>query len=64
MATSTFYDKIVIEEKAAQILVEGLNGPKLPRPQISEGIKWERNDEILGLARLSLQKLSQTQMKN
>ena len=46
MATSTFYDKIVIDKEAARILAEGLNGPKLPQPQVPEGIKYERNDEL------------------
>ena len=63
MATSTFYDKIVIGKEAAQILVDGLNGPKLPRPEVPEGIKYERNDELLELARLSLRNLSQVQTK-
>ena len=46
MATSTFYDKIVIDEDAARILAEGLNGPKLPRPQVPDGIRYEKNDEL------------------
>ena len=61
MATSTFYDKIVIEEEAARILVEGLNGPKLPRPQVPEGIKYERNDEVSERFRSNLRKLAQAQ---
>ena len=64
MATSTFYDKIVIGKEAAQILVDGLNGPKLPRPEVPEGMKWERNDEVSERFRSNLRKSAQTQKKN
>jgi hypothetical protein len=32
MATSTFFTNIVISDKAADILIKGLEGPKPPRP--------------------------------
>ena len=63
MATSTFYNKIVIEEQAAKILAKGLKESKSVRPNVPEGMKWERDEELLELARLSLRKLSQTKMK-
>ncbi|GHU54821.1 hypothetical protein AGMMS49975_15740 [Clostridia bacterium] len=34
MATSTFYEDIIIDDKAADIIIKGLNSPKHPRPKI------------------------------
>lgn len=61
MATSTFYEKIVIGEDAARILVDGLNGPKHPRPIVPEGMKWKEDDELSELFRASLRKLAPAQ---
>ncbi|MCL2215448.1 MAG: hypothetical protein FWB91_00375 [Defluviitaleaceae bacterium] len=63
MATSTFYEKITIDNDAAKILVDGLNGPKHPRPVVPEGMKWKEDDELSRLFREGLQKLAQAQSK-
>jgi len=64
MATSTFYDKIVIGEDAAQILVEGLKGQKHPRPVVPEGMKWKEDDELLKLYFTNLKRRSGTKTQS
>jgi len=59
MATSTFYEKIIIEEEAAAILVDGLNGTKLPRPPVPENIKWKGDEGSLIHYRTNLRRSSQ-----
>ena len=64
MATSTFYNKIVIEEPAAKILAKGLKGPKLGRPNVPEGMKCERDEEVSERFRSNLRKSAQAQKKS
>jgi len=63
MATSTFYDKIVIEKEAAQILVDGLKGPKHPRPVVQKECP-ERREALLKQFLTNSKKSLQTQTVN
>ena len=48
MATSTFYDKIVIDEDAARILADGLSGLNFQRCGGSErSLDWLHNRQRL-----------------
>ena len=59
MATSTFYDKIVIEKKAAQAIIDGLKGPKHPRPASRENER-KRSEELSKLYDTNLKSASDT----
>lgn len=63
MATSTFYEKIVIGEDAARILAEGLKGPKHPRPVIQRECP-ERREELLKLYLTNSKKSTQMHTAN
>ena len=60
MATSTFYDKIVIGKPAAEILVKGLKGPKHPRP-VSRDNERKRSEELSELYHTNLKRVSETE---
>jgi hypothetical protein len=45
MATSTFYDTIWIDDKAADILIKGLKGPKHPYPDFTEAEETLKRSE-------------------
>ena len=53
MATSTFYDKIVLEKEAAKILANGLKGQKHPRPNSRENER-KRGEELSKLYHINL----------
>ncbi|MCL2053506.1 MAG: hypothetical protein FWG90_03565 [Oscillospiraceae bacterium] len=55
MATSTFYKNIVIDDAAADRLIEILNKPAPPRPDISGNYKILDGDEL----KCFLQRLSE-----
>ena len=61
MATSTFYDKIVIEKEAAQIIIDGLKGPKHPRPASRENDR-KRSEELSKLYHTNLKRASETKI--
>ena len=44
MATTTFYKNIVIDESAAERLVEILSQPAPPRPDFEDGF-WKKNEK-------------------
>ncbi|GHU58925.1 hypothetical protein AGMMS49975_25980 [Clostridia bacterium] len=54
MATSTFYEDIIIDDKAADIIIKGLNSPKHPRPKYNG--EFERGQELLKLHLSTLEK--------
>ena len=62
MATSTFEDNIYIDEKAAGVLLEGLNSPKPPRPK-SRKADIERGEALLIQFRSLLEKQSDNPKK-
>jgi hypothetical protein len=51
MATSTFYDQIILGPEAMKIIAEGLREPKPPRPEgdayeeLKEGREWLKRYE-------------------
>jgi hypothetical protein len=47
MATSTFYDNITLGPEAAKIIMEGLRGPKPPRPEGDIYEELRRGEEWL-----------------
>ena len=60
MATSTFYDNIIIGQEAAERLAKVLKEPPLPRPNID--LKFlEMSDEKLQRILLNLRNSSQCQ---
>lgn len=61
MATSTFYDKIVIGKQAAEILVKGLKEPKYPRPASRENER-KRSEELSELYHTNLKRASETEI--
>ena len=63
MATSTFYDKIVIEKPAARILVKGLKNPKHPQPPSRENER-KRSEELSELYHTNLKRASETEIGN
>jgi hypothetical protein len=44
MATSTFDKRIIIDDKAADVLIGLLNKPTPPRPEAS-GIRWATEED-------------------
>jgi hypothetical protein len=62
MATSTFFDQIVIDDKAADIIIAGLNGPKPPRPKSMEA-EIKRGEMLLQQYRQRLEAQSDNQKK-
>ena len=59
MATSTFYDRIVVDKEAAQIIADGLKGPKHPRPASRENER-KRSEELLKQYHTNLKPVSET----
>jgi hypothetical protein len=53
MSTSTFYKNIYIDEKAADKLIEGLEGAKPPKP-VSRKEERERGEQLLKQFRSNL----------
>ena len=45
MATSTFYRRITIDEKAADIIIKGLNSPRPPKLESTDSL--ERGEKLL-----------------
>jgi len=64
MATSTFYDKIVLDEKAAGILLKGLNDAKLPQPVSHSREELERRERLLEQYRINLERALEKQTKS
>jgi hypothetical protein len=56
MATSTFYDTIYIDDKAADILIRGLNGKKHPRPLQRSKEEIEKFEELKRLFHSTFEK--------
>jgi hypothetical protein len=57
MATSSFYENVYIDDKSADILIEGLKAPKAPRP-LSCKAEIERGNELLKQFRSHLEQRS------
>jgi hypothetical protein len=53
VATSTFFKNIYIDEKAADVLIKGLEGAKPPKP-VSRKEERERGEQLLKQFRLNL----------
>ena len=60
MATSTFYRNIYIDDKAADVIIKGLNSPKHPMPPLrsKEEIEWEKKQAEQLLSSLDKQEVT------
>jgi hypothetical protein len=47
MATSSFYETVFVDDKAADILIKGLNSPKFPPPKKRSKEEIERCEQLL-----------------
>ena len=60
MATSTFYRNIYIDDKAADVIIKGLNSPKHPMPPLrcKEELEWEKKQAEQLLSSLDKQEVT------
>ncbi|GHU56535.1 hypothetical protein AGMMS49975_20030 [Clostridia bacterium] len=61
MATSTFYEDIIIDDKAADIIIKGLNSPKYPRPKYNG--EFERGAGTIKITSVNIGEIRNTDVE-